>query len=432
MKSLKTFEEIYAFYRQISGNNNGILNSPIYQPVINDQMKYYVMSAVFPNYENLLNYGRKMSYHLAGYGITREEASIRLIGETIERYSLAYCHEYLKNKIFRSTYDNLEKNGHNVMNLKFLNVFNESKVINHVLNNDVIGWFELINVLNKEHIFIPAQMFFLTYVLVNKMNEKMNFVSVSTGTASHTSYENALKNSLTEYLQTDSFMLFWYGKNVHAPEVVLDDRTKNFLEKNKLLPENHDIQVLDLTFDKPFPILVVIIHGEEYPRFSFGIQGSHSPYQALYRGLLESASVMNYLDGSFFYNTEDFIRSYDKKQDFDNLDSNSIFWANDSQMSEKNNFLKSKIRGKKSIADIKTVAEKNLITKILDYIKINNFNLGCYDITCPEIGLRREWYVTRTIIPELLPMCIPNSPFHNHPRFLKVGGCEYILPHPLP
>lgn len=62
----------------------------------------------------------------------------------------------------------------------------------------------------------------------------------------------------------------------------------------------------------------------------------------------------------------------------------------------------------RKISDIQTVDEKNLIAKILDYIKINDFNLGCYDITCPEIGLKREWYVTRTIIPELLPMCIPN------------------------
>jgi thiazole/oxazole-forming peptide maturase SagD family component len=432
MKSLKTFEEIYAFYRQISGNNNGIISSPIYQPVISDEMKFHVMSAIFPKYENLLNCGKRVSYHLAGYGITRQETLIRLIGEAIERYSLIYCHEYLKNKIFRGSYNNLKKIGYNVMDLKFLNVFNETKEINHVLNDDIIGWFKLIDVINNEPIFIPAQIFFLTYSPVNKMNEKINITSVSTGTAAHTSYENAFKNSLIEYLQTDSLMLFWYGKNVHAPEVVLDTETKNFLKKNKLLPENHKILILDLTFDKPFPIFLVIIHGEEYPKFSFGIQGSHSPHQALYRGLLESASVMNYLDGAFFNNTEDFIRARDKKQVFDNLDSNSIFWANESQISAKNNFLKSKMRGKINISDIKTVDETNFITKILDYIKINNFNLGCYDITCPEIGLRREWYVTRTIIPELLPMCIPNSCFYNHPRFLKVGGCEYILPHPLP
>ncbi len=432
MKSLRTFKEIYSFYKQISGNNSGIINSPIYQPVINDQMKFYVMSAIFPNYENLLNCEKRMSYHLAGYGITRQEALIRLVGEAIERYSLVYCHEYLKNKIFRSTYANLIKSRYNVMNLRFLNVFNETKEINHVLTDDVIGWFKLINVLNRECIFIPAQMFFLTYAPTNRTKEKINFSSVSTGTASHTSYENALKNSLIEYLQTDSFMLFWYGKNVHAPEVMLDDETKSFLEKNKLFPSNHDVLVLDLTFDKPFPIFVIIIHGEEYPRFSFGIQGSHSPYQALYRGLLESASVMNYLDGSFFHNTDEFIRTYDKKQVFDNLDSNSIFWANEFQISDKNNFLKSKIRGKKNISDIRIVNEKNLMTRILDYIKINHFNLGCYDITCPEIGLRGGWYVIRTIIPELLPMCVPNSCFYNHPRFLKVGGCKYILPHPLP
>ncbi|MDR2874227.1 MAG: hypothetical protein LBV42_05775 [Methanobrevibacter sp.] len=72
-----------------------------------------------------------------------------------------------------------------------------------------------------------------------------------------------------------------------------------------------------------------------------------------------------------------------------------------------------------------------MINRILSFINKNGFNLGCYDITCTELGLN-NWYVLRTMIPELLPVCVPNECFYNHPRFLKTKGCEYVFPHPLP
>jgi thiazole/oxazole-forming peptide maturase SagD family component len=289
----------------------------------------------------------------------------------------------------------------------------------------------MINPLNQEDFYIPAQMFFLDYARSNKTNEKINYLPISTGTAAHTTYKNAFKNSLIEYLQIDSLMLFWYGNNISVPEVVLDDKVKFFLEKNNLFPEQHDIKVLDLTLDKPFPIFLIIIHGEEYPKFSFGIQGDNSAHNAFYRGFLESASIMNHLYGSFFNNYNEFISTFDMNHDFNDLDSNTTFWANDFRLREKNKFLKNKIKGKKNISNIESVNENELIPKIFEYIKKNDFNLGCFDITCPELGLKK-WYVLRTIIPELLPMCIPKAFFQNHPRFSKTNGSEYVLPHPLP
>ncbi|GAA5819135.1 MAG: YcaO-like family protein partial [Methanobrevibacter sp. CfCl-M3] len=92
-------------------------------------------------------------------------------------------------------------------------------------------------------------------------------------------------------------------------------------------------------------------------------------------------------------------------------------------------FIDSKV--KKNISCLQSIKESELIKKTIKYIKDNNFNLGCYDITCTELGLR-DWFVIRIIIPELLPICIPDKYFSNHPRFLKTDGCKYILPHPLP
>lgn len=155
--SLKTFEEIFSFFKGISGNHSGILNSQIYQAIMNNQMKYYVMSATFPNYEKLIHMKQPTQYHLAGYGISREEALIRLVGESIERYSLVYNYQWLKDNVLRTTYNNLKKCGKNVMDLEFLNVFSKnrkmeckfgvkgidfSEGISHTKSNDNIGWFK--------------------------------------------------------------------------------------------------------------------------------------------------------------------------------------------------------------------------------------------------------------------------------------------------
>jgi thiazole/oxazole-forming peptide maturase SagD family component len=297
-------------------------------------------------------------------------------------------------------------------------------------NDDKIGWFKIFDVLNHGYMNIPAQMFFLPY-LQDDTVEELNFPSVSTGTASHTSHENAFKNALIEYLQTDSLMLFWYGNNVQVPKVILDDKMKIFLKKNNLYPEDEDILILDLTMDKPFPILGIFIISDEYPTFSFGIQGSQTPYEALYRGFLEATAVLEHSQGSFFYNNEKFISFYKGEDKFDNLDSNAYFWASKKKTNIKKKFLEKRISGEKSIKDMKSLKELELVKMTLKYIKDNNFNLGCYDITCTELGLR-DWFVIRTIIPELLPICIPNKCFSNHPRFLKTDGCKYVLPHPLP
>jgi hypothetical protein len=118
---LTTFDEIYSFFNQISGNHNGITNATVYQSIISSGMKYFIMTCDLPKYHNLLNRG-KTRYNMTGYGSTRDEAFIRLIGELIERYSLLYSYNYLKNNIFKDDYCSLQKLGHNTMNLDFLGV----------------------------------------------------------------------------------------------------------------------------------------------------------------------------------------------------------------------------------------------------------------------------------------------------------------------
>lgn len=432
---LNNFQEIFGFYKQIAGSHSGIINNKIYQTANPDSdVNYYAMTSEFPQYEKIFGQKNKIAYHLSGYGCEREEALIRLIGESIERYSIVYSHEMLKNDIYYASYQQLVRQGKKAMPLFFLNVFKvrENDYVSNIREDEVIGWINTTLIDNQEEFYIPAQMFFLGYLNNEKItSEKRAYFGVSTGTAAHTSFGKALENALIEYLQIDSFMLSWYAKNVSVPRVILDEKIKGFIKENKLLSEQYELMVLDYTLDKPFPIFGIFIMSEGYPFISFGVQGGYDPYKTLYRGLLEAATILQYNYSSYIYDKNKFELGHNSENKFLDLDSNVVFWATNVKRKEKWNFLNSRIEGTIQIQETKKVKEEQLLPKILTYCKENNFNIGCYDITCHELGMR-DWYTIRTIIPELLPMCLPGRPFDNHPRMQKYGGCSYEFPHPLP
>lgn len=427
------FNDIYKFYKQISGNHNGIINRKIYQCVSSDDdVDFCAMTADFPNYSRLLNYNNSVAYHLSGYGRNREEALIRLIGESIERYSVVYAYEMFKNQIIYSSYHDLIQKGVKVVDLKYLNVYdhNKNKLIHNINSDEVIGWFKTIDLISQEDLYIPAQLYLLSYLNdANFIKEPRAYFAVSTGTATHTSYKKALENALVEYLQIDSFMLSWYIKSIKVPKVIISNKFKEFIKRNHLVSDDFEILVLDFTLDKPFPIFGVFLIGKRYPFISFGVQGGGDPYHTLYRGILEAATILQYNYTSFVYNKEKFDLGHKKENAYLDLDSNVIFWASENKKEEKLNFLKNMINGSINLDDIKS--NNNVLSSSIKYCKDNNFDVACYDITCSELGLS-EWCTIRAVIPQLLPMCLPGIPFSNHPRMIEFGGFNYELPHPLP
>lgn len=432
---VKDFREIYGFYKQISGSHSGIINNKIYQTANPDaEVSYFAMTSEFPQYERLFGQTNKIAYHLSGYGCEREEAFIRLIGESIERYSVVYAHEMLKKEVYYASYNQLLEQGKRAMSLEFLNVFRvrENDYVVNIGNDEIIGWIRTVLAEGQGEFYVPAQMFFLGYLnRENISHEGRAYFGVSTGTAAHTSAKKALENALVEYLQIDSFMLSWYAKKISVPRVILDEKMTRFLKENKLISDQYELLVLDYTLDKPFPIFGIFIISDGYPFVSFGVQGGADPYKTLYRGLLEAATILQYNYSSYIYDKKKFELGHNADNRFLDLDSNVVFWATEVKRKEKEKFLSSRIKGTIPIGEAKRVEESKLLSEILAYCRKNEFEVGCYDITCRELGMR-DWHVIRTIIPGLLPMCLPGRPFDNHPRMQAYGGCHYEFPHPLP
>lgn len=431
-RPISSFKNIYSIFSSIAGNHNGLINKKIIQPPASDKgIEFIAMTADFPNYMRELGKEHNFSYHLSGYGVNREEALIRLIGEATERFSAIYSSGFLdKNIIFKSI-NQLEETLEEHTDINLINVFpdNGNSFIEKILPTDVIGWYKALNLLTGKFTYVPAQMFFLDYNDKNH-NEKRYTLSFSTGTATHTDFEKAIINALVEYLQIDSFILSWYTDLLKFPKVTLDKKMTEFLSSVNLLSDDFDYLILDLSMDKPLNIFGVFIISDSYPYITFGVQGGFEPYHTLYRGIMEALTIRQYAFSAPLYDEKNYLSSQNEDESFLNLDTNVLYWASDIDLEQRLHYIYNKIEGEKCISEYIN-NEQNSLEIMVDYLKKHGMTPSIVDITSPEVDVTALCTV-RILIPELLPMCLPSKPISEHPRFKEYGGVKYEYPHPMP
>ena len=97
-------------FRRLCGHHFGITESQIVQVTqMNHAPRLQTMTARLPNYHKvLLGEKTEIQYHLSGYGVYREEALVRLLGEAIERYALVTAAATLSNQLFKASYNDLK------------------------------------------------------------------------------------------------------------------------------------------------------------------------------------------------------------------------------------------------------------------------------------------------------------------------------------
>ncbi|MEJ7420163.1 YcaO-like family protein, partial [Staphylococcus warneri] len=73
-------------------------------------------------------------------------------------------------------------------------------------------WIPLKSLYHPDHdVLVPLQMLVLFNKTIFKDEKQFTNSGVSTGTASHETFEKSLTNSIIEILQIDSYNLWWYG-----------------------------------------------------------------------------------------------------------------------------------------------------------------------------------------------------------------------------
>ncbi|MDA0030078.1 YcaO-like family protein [Brachyspira hyodysenteriae] len=185
IKYYPSHKNILNKYNSICGHQTGIMDSLIIMQsnsVIAENIN--TCTAMLPDYHKiLLGDNAEVNYHLSGYGIYRDEAIIRLLGEGIERYALFTANLYFEEKLKYASYNQLkEKYPNNTIPFEYVKIYSDEEcsklnsigILENITEDDILSWVLLPSLFDKEkEYYVPAQNFFLSHIIRRDKKEKI-------------------------------------------------------------------------------------------------------------------------------------------------------------------------------------------------------------------------------------------------------------------
>lgn len=432
-------------YRKIGGQHAGIVESQLL--LCNTQPaapKLAICANQMPHYEQILvSENAKINYHLSGYGVHREEALVKLYGESVERYALLAASVMWQDKVVYHSYNEMVSMEENVMPWEYIKIFSdedyaalsEKTNICNITPDDVIGWLGCSSLLKPgKTVFIPMQCLFIGYHVGEEFGEKIFVPSFSKGSAAHVNIHKALASAIMEAVEADAFMLSWYtnakGRKVEADDIDLIKITDEILGNTPYELSFYDFSQQGL----PGHVIAAQLTNTKgkAPYILMGCSASLDPVRAAYRAMAEASTIHYLAANGPMMSPVDFLGS--DGQNFLNLDSNVAYWAMGDDGEKKAEILKTIYEGEINIGSMAAEGtgndEADLKHMISRLSEISEYAVYM-DITPPEIigsGLK----VMRVFIPELVQLSYPGFPYSQHPRVLANGGITNAFPHPMP
>ncbi len=428
-------------FRRLCGQHFGITESQIVQVAqAKHAPRMHTMTARMPNYHKLL-LGEKteIQYHLAGYGVYREEALIRLLGEAIERYALITGAATARKRLFKASYNDL-KSESNVMPWELINIFSDKDyermrgklIFRSITPDDQISWIWCPSLFSpRKDVCIPAQCLFTG---IRFEDETPFITSFSKGCASHTVPKLALRTALLEAVEADALMIRWYTLT-KSRRVILDDPT--LCDMIAEIFSDLDVEIVPYEYTLPeMPGhafgLAVSSKGAERPTVLLGTGAGLNPGPTLYRTLIEAVAIFYIAKNGPALQPRDYLTHIDEHS-HTNLDSNVAYWAAAQDGDAKRELMRNMVDGEVKLSTLKNY--ESTIDEELDYILGELKHISSYavhlDITPPDLE-HTDWTVARVFFPELVQVSLPSFPYGAHPRLLEFGGIRNQLPHPSP
>lgn len=381
------------------------------------------------------------AYHLGGCGIRLNEAVIKTLGETVERYSQVISEVSGLSDFKYASYQDMAKNNH-IIPFDSLIYFLPQQYYQTNFPFDVMAsdqpmtWVKLNSLLSRKYMWVPAQLVFVGYKIKRSNHEPWIATAVTTGTAAHTNQNQALVSSILELIQIDSAMGHWYSGQ-YAPKINFDSRVAAF---DNILSKYVDIQKKSYHFhwlknpDLPGFSIACVYRGpgNSYPHVAVGLGSDISLVKAMYKAFLEAVGIiglsrMIIFDRGYHLSNNDINPSsiYD-------LDTNVAYYA----LGHQKEFIDNKFSLDKSIdaSDLPPdlhFENEEAISMLLESFTINHKELLFYNLTTVEAE-SLGFVVPRVWSPDLLPLCFPSAPFLNSPRYKAYGGVKHDKPHPYP
>lgn len=434
-------------FRRISSQHVGITESQLLfcnkRPYTPD---LHVCANQMPAYEKILISDKaSISYHLSGYGVFREEAMVRVYGESIERYGLLVTPSVIQDKVIYKSYNELKAQcPDEVIPWEYIKIFSDDDYnklesitnIRNVNEDNIIGWLKCDSIFDSnQSYYIPVQCLFVGYKPNTELDELMFVPGFSKGTACHISHYKALSSAVMETIESDAFMINWYT-NHKAKEIIVDDVDLMQLINKIIGNTNYELKLIDMSIeDMPGYAIGAILRNKkkQEPFIIMGCSASLNPKEAVYRALSEASTIDYLASNGPMMRPKDYLGSHEGKVYLD-LDSNVSYWSSLADSDMRSRVIDELSSEKRLLSSYKNQSVKNDKDNLSNILKTMKGSLkyGVYlDIT-PVEAAHEGVKVMRVFFPELVQLSFPGYPYKNHRRLLQYGGVTNELPHPLP
>lgn len=379
------------------------------------------------------------AYHIGGSGTTYDEAIIRTLGETIERYAQFTAFPAGRQRVEAASLHEMHASERRVLAAPGLRLFSAEQLdrpgfpFARVDSGTRIGWLRAFSLHDGSECWLPAQQAAVGYP--GLPGEPRFAEGVTTGSAAHTDVGRALRSGLLELVQIDAAMGHWYARGrsltlgsdarTRAVEAVIARRRP----RHGADPSFHWLCSADLP---GFPI-ACLIEGTDLPRAAVGLGCDLRLARAMYNAFLEASAVAQLAKVSLFRDAMDRRLEAEPREDREHiydLDSNVVRYAvSDAGL------LRARFDMERAApADLPPDVDDGVaadVRHLIDGFAASGKELACIDTTTEdvaELGFR----VVRVWSPRMLTLSLPGAPPALHPRFEDYGGFTGEEPHPYP
>jgi len=382
------------------------------------------------------------SYHIGGMGLSPDDALIRTLAETVERYAQLTAEVYGLYQITLETHAALVAQGRHVLAERHLSLFEPQQhgrpgfPYGPFDRHLPLGWVEGGPLTGGPPCLVPAQLVFVGYRTRAEQGEPIICSAVTTGTAAHLTHDRALANALLELIQIDSAVGHWYS-SWKARRVLLDgrvgwvDRVIRRYGRGVPGPQFFWLPNPDL----PGFTIACLFRGAGggIPAVAVGLGCDLGLAGALYKAWLEAIGVCRLaaievlqLDaGAVEATPEGEPGIYD-------LDTNVAWYASGHGA----RLIEERFEGAAPVATADLPPDLELqgeaaVSYLVEAFRRTGKELNRWDLTAPDVG-ELGFAVERVWSPDTLGLPLPSAPPRRHERFRQYGGASHGHPHPYP
>lgn len=328
--------------------------------------------------------------YAGGTSFIRSRAIVKVIGESVERYSLT---QYSQNELIKGKQKSLK----NTMELSTLAGV---KATSNLANQNLL-WIKSHSLFDNKRYLVPAQLVFVPYTFVK--NEPILRLPITTGAASGTSSYGALYRAICECVERDAFMIFYLNK-LSAPRVKIRDNKALLAIENYLKRYLLELHLFEITTDIAIPTMLAVVVDKtgKGPAISVGAKTSLKSFKAAVGAIEEALHTRLWVKGEMFKKHN--LKAIEaKRHQIITFRERGLFWSSLSRIDDLAFLLKSSSKTEATSTNKERKDSQMNFNSALKKLRECNLNGFYVDVTTPGLA-KLGFKAVKVIIPKLQPL----------------------------